>query len=226
MFPSNRKKMWVAFLCVGDWTIRHGYGANRGTPVGKQFASGSSFDCRDSMTLLPSGDSGIVSPFATPWARSPTGPPPCQTPDRSMVPSGRCGAGPCGTAAPRPRPACKPPLPAGDVGAAGLFPPAVESGPGAGRCCAASAIALTVMAMIERLTERFCTGDLPEALLSLTLTAGRPCKHLLAVGEGDELGIGHLRSVLGHGPFHGNLVADLQGIPRPPLACQHVRAGQ
>src|SRR3984885_7197123 len=147
MFPSNRKKMCVAFLCVGDWMIRHGYGANRGTPVGKQFASGSSFDCRESMTLLPSGDSGIVSPFATPWARSPTGPPPCQTPDRSMVPSGRCGAGPCGTAGPRPRPVCNPPLPAGEVG-------------GAGGCCAASAIALTVTATIERPTKRFRTADL------------------------------------------------------------------
>src|ERR1700733_3339070 len=68
----------------------------RGIPVGRQFASGSSFDCRLSMIAFAAGSRGIVSPGAKPWARSPTGPPPFHTPDRSGCPSGRRGVGPCG----------------------------------------------------------------------------------------------------------------------------------
>src|SRR3984885_15519253 len=68
----------------------------RGIPVGRQFASGSSFDCRLSMIAFAAGSRGIVSPGAKPWARSPTGPPPFQTPDKSGCPSGRRGVGPCG----------------------------------------------------------------------------------------------------------------------------------
>src|SRR5436309_8707235 len=112
MFPSNRKNRCVAFLNGGVWTIRHGYGATRGTPVGRQFASGSLADNLDSINFLASGSSGIVSPGARPCARSPTGPPPCQTPDRSMLPSGKRGAGPVGTGG-----CLFEPVPAGAVGA-------------------------------------------------------------------------------------------------------------
>src|ERR1700733_10881209 len=91
MLPSKRKN-----TCVGVCTILQGYGAMRGIPVGRQFASGSSLDCRWSMSALAAGNSGIDSPGAKPCARSPTGPPPCQTPDRSGCPSGRRGVGPCG----------------------------------------------------------------------------------------------------------------------------------
>src|SRR5712691_1543531 len=65
-------------------------------PVGRQFASGSSFDCRASIIFFASGRIGIVSPLASPTARSPTGPPPLQTPDKSGFPSGRRGVGPFG----------------------------------------------------------------------------------------------------------------------------------
>src|SRR5579863_5957896 len=81
--------------------MRQGYGAIRGIPVGRQFASGSSFDSRLSMSALAAGKIGIVSPGARPCARSPTGPPPCQTPDRSGWPSARRGTGPCGVSSRR-----------------------------------------------------------------------------------------------------------------------------
>ncbi len=38
-------------MCVGVCRIRHGYGACRGTPVGRHSASGSSFDRRSSVTF-------------------------------------------------------------------------------------------------------------------------------------------------------------------------------
>src|SRR6516225_3892405 len=118
MFPSNRKKRWVAFLYGGVWTMRQGYGAMRGTPVGRQFASGSRPEMRDSIRALAAGSKGIVSPFVSPCSRSPTGPPPLHTPERSTDPSGRRGVGPEGADVPE-----RPPAPAGEVGAAGSFPP-------------------------------------------------------------------------------------------------------
>src|SRR2546426_850846 len=68
----------------------------RGTPVGRQFASGSSLDCLDFMSFSASGKRGMVSPLARPTARSCTGPPPLETPDRSGFPSERWGVGPFG----------------------------------------------------------------------------------------------------------------------------------
>ncbi len=45
-------------MCVGVCTILHGYGAMRGIPVGRQFASGSSLDCRLSMSAFAAGQQG------------------------------------------------------------------------------------------------------------------------------------------------------------------------
>src|SRR6266571_926239 len=73
----------------------------RGIPVGRQFASGSSLDCLACIIFSASGKRGIVSPFARPWARSATGPPPFHTPDKSALPLGRRGAGPVGVGRPR-----------------------------------------------------------------------------------------------------------------------------
>src|SRR5206468_9945087 len=49
--------------------------------------SGSSRDCLSFMISSAAGRSGIVSPGARPWARSPIGPPPFHTPDKSGLPS-------------------------------------------------------------------------------------------------------------------------------------------
>src|SRR5262245_50384440 len=78
MLASKRKKM-----CVGVCTIRHGYGAMRGTPLGRQLACGSSFDWRFSMIARADGSSGIVSPFGNPCEMSLIGPPPCHKPEKS-----------------------------------------------------------------------------------------------------------------------------------------------
>src|SRR5215510_1489309 len=78
------------------------------------------------MIFFHSGLIGSVSPLASPSAMLPTGPPPCHTPDRSILPFGRRGAGPVGAAGAR----LRPPEPAGDVAAGGV-------------CCAASAAAPT-----------------------------------------------------------------------------------
>src|SRR5439155_5201068 len=57
ILPSNKKKVWVA-VC----TILQGYGAMRGTPVGRQFASGSSFDMRSAVSFSAHGCKGSFSP--------------------------------------------------------------------------------------------------------------------------------------------------------------------
>src|SRR5258708_36414576 len=125
---------------VGGCRTRRGYGAWRGTPVGRQFASGSSPDRRDAISFLPASFSGTSTPFGIPCARSPTGPPPCHTPEKSGRPSGNFGAGPCGAACPRPRPVFRPPEPAAVVAAFGLGE-AVGSGGGALCRCAATGTA-------------------------------------------------------------------------------------
>src|SRR5689334_24569656 len=101
MLPSNRKYMCEPFGVV---TMRHGYGAMRGTPAGRQCASGSSFAMRDSFVFLPSAVYGMVSPAARPSSMSLVGPPPIQTPCRSGWPSDARGVGP-ETAGRAPRPA-------------------------------------------------------------------------------------------------------------------------
>src|SRR5687768_8561634 len=88
MLPSNRIQMY--FMSI-DWTIRHGYGFMRGTPVGRQRASGSSFSCRESMIFLASGSSSIVSPGLRFLGDTP--PPPIHTPEKSGVPLASRGAG-------------------------------------------------------------------------------------------------------------------------------------
>src|SRR5271165_2259702 len=80
----------------------------RGTPVGRQLASGSSFDWRDLKIFSAAGVIGITAPLGIPWAISPTGPPPCQTPERSTVPSARWGVGPLGRSGARRRGAAGP----------------------------------------------------------------------------------------------------------------------
>src|SRR5438874_4186516 len=75
----------------------------RGTPAGRQFASGSSFAMRESLVFFPSGEYGMASPAARPSSMSLVGPPPSQTPCRSGCPSAVRGAGPAGAfRAPRP----------------------------------------------------------------------------------------------------------------------------
>src|SRR5688500_10612052 len=98
--------------------MRHGYGAMRGTPVGRQSASGSSAAIRDSIKVFAAGSSSMVSPGRSPVLMSPMGPLPTQTPDKSGVPSGSFGGGPSG-AAPINAALLAPPLPAGDVASPG-----------------------------------------------------------------------------------------------------------
>src|SRR6202140_868643 len=74
-----------------------GYGASLGTPVGRQFASGSSFDNRSLVTLAAQGCIGRVSPLGRAPAISTTkGRSVPQTPERSGLPSAPRGAGPAG----------------------------------------------------------------------------------------------------------------------------------
>src|SRR4029453_7809631 len=96
------------------------------------------------MIVFASGRRGIVSPGARPCARSPIGPPPCQTPVKSIEPSGKRGAGPAGALGTL----RFPPLPAGEVAAPALLGPV---GSGAGGCCAASEIAAAHVAALIRL---------------------------------------------------------------------------
>src|SRR5579862_777955 len=95
MFPSNKKNM-----CVGVSTILHGYGARRGTPVGRQFASGSSLDNRALRLLSPAGFNGSVSPFLSPSEMSSIRKTSAgrQTPEKSTRPSASRGVGPGGAA--------------------------------------------------------------------------------------------------------------------------------
>ena len=57
-------------MCVAFCTIRHGYGAWRGTPVGRHSASGSSFDSRSRASFSAHGCSGSSSPFGSASLRS------------------------------------------------------------------------------------------------------------------------------------------------------------
>src|SRR5271156_2450133 len=68
----------------------------RGTPAGRQFVSGSSFDWRDFRIFSAEGSNGSFSPLGRPGEMLPVGPPPYQTPERSSVPSARWGVGPVG----------------------------------------------------------------------------------------------------------------------------------
>src|SRR5580658_5368023 len=64
-------------------------------PKGRQLASGSSLASRDLKTFSAHGSMDTVSPGFSAFEMSPALlPPPIQAPDRSGVPSGKCGAGP------------------------------------------------------------------------------------------------------------------------------------
>src|ERR1041385_1030590 len=64
-------------------------------PNGRQLASGSSFASRSLKTFSAQGNMERVSPGFRPFEMSPELlPPPIQAPDKSGVPSARCGAGP------------------------------------------------------------------------------------------------------------------------------------
>src|SRR5580658_5448487 len=194
----------------------------RGIPVGRQFASGSSFDCRLSMIAFAAGSSGIVSPGASPCARSPTGPPPFHTPDRSGCPSARRGVGPCGvTSRGRALGVSGFALPpAGAVTWPGVredFVAAV-AGAGAGACATAPTVNRDAIARAVRLD--FTVVLL--RLLSRSRVGRRAGKDLLAVGQHYASGISHLRSVLGLGAFHRDLIAHAQRVSCPSLSNQHV----
>src|SRR5580704_15695761 len=138
MLPSYRMKMCVAALCVGVCTMRHGYGAPRGMPNGRQFACGSSCDLRVFMSASAHGSITTSSPGLSPLVMSPELlPPPDHNPEKSGVPSGRCGVGPAGVAGPRP------PLPF----AAPLVAPGAGAGVGA---CADSRLTETRVATTAR----------------------------------------------------------------------------
>src|SRR5215472_10702085 len=132
MLPSNRKNS-----LPGAVATVHGYGAIRGTPVGRQLASGSAPALRLFMIFSYSGLSTIWSPGFRIREISPTSPlSGRQTPEKSGFPSGRRGVGPVGTTGPRPRPA-RPPRP----GASATLPPGGGNGaadgvfaPPAGAC--------------------------------------------------------------------------------------------
>src|ERR1700694_2468621 len=89
MFPSNRM-----YNLPGAVAKVHGYGAMRGMPVGKQFASGSSLATRWLINFSAEGSSGIFSPSGKPTAKSERGPPPIQIPEKSGLPSVSRGADP------------------------------------------------------------------------------------------------------------------------------------
>src|SRR5262249_52000438 len=93
MFPSNRKNK-----CVGVSTILQGYGARRGTPVGRHFASGSFLDRRALIIRSPAGFNGIVSPFLRPSEMSSIKKTSAgrQSPEKSKRPSASRGGVPSG----------------------------------------------------------------------------------------------------------------------------------
>src|SRR5262249_28153356 len=145
------------------------------------------------------------------------------------------GVGPCGAAAPRP--ASPPPLPAGEVTAVGWPPRAGACEPDC--CCAATVRTAAMMAIAAKPTRCFRTAALlflvlrtrpPErgkwrrSLLLRPAVACRAPKPAAPVGKRHAPGIRHVRAVLRHRAFDRDRVADLQGVPRPSLAHQHVGA--
>src|SRR5579863_10299321 len=138
--------MWVA-VC----RMRQGYGAILGTPVGKQFASGSFLDNCDLKIASPAGVISIVSPGKRPCPTSPIGPPLFQSPEKSTLPSAVFGVGPVGRALPFPLP---PPLPLNPaLASAGALPSA-----GAWDCagaCNSSKAAASAPAVMTELTRCF-----------------------------------------------------------------------
>src|SRR6266849_1255526 len=83
MLPSYKKR-----ISEGVCTIFHGYGVMRGIPLGRQFASGSSFDMRSLVTFAASGRIGSVSPgfraLEMSYMKWTSGP---QIPERSGLPA-------------------------------------------------------------------------------------------------------------------------------------------
>src|SRR5215470_5123251 len=159
-----------------------------------------------------------------PCARSPTGPPPCQTPEKSGRPSASLGAGPCGAAGPRPRPVLRPPAPAGDVEALGGLAPVGSCPPC--RCCATSAGTIAIAAIVVAKMNFFITSLLCRGWWRAFAfgSAGRSGKHALAARERDVARVGHFRSVLRHRSHDGDFVANLQRRSCPPLSHENVRA--
>src|ERR1700690_1121869 len=63
------------------------------------------------------------------------------------------------------------------------------------------------------------------ALLLRSAVRGRAREHFAAIGESDDSGIGHIRSILGPRTRHHDLVPGLQRFPRPAIANQNIGAG-
>ena len=181
-----------------------------------------------SISAFAAGRRGIVSPCAKPCARSPTGPPPCQTPDRSGCPSARRGVGPCGVVS-RGR--------ALSTSGFALPPAGAVASAGSGRRIFAGA-GRSLRRRTKAHTNAIASNcgplrlDFTVVLLQLCCNllrrsvARRKGKDLLSIGQRDGSGIGHLRSVLGLGAFHRHLIAHFQGVPGPSLAYQHVGTGE
>src|SRR5665213_2655661 len=145
-------------------------------PVGRQLASGSSFDCRASMICLADGNIGMVSPLARPSSRSPTGPPPNQIPEKSGLPSGSRGAGAGGRFG---TVLATAPAPAGDVTAVGEFCPSNRAA--------------------ENIDSRTITRNDFTSVLLLRLraaVAGRSREHLAPVRQSHRARVRHIRAVL------------------------------
>src|SRR5580704_891541 len=94
-----------------------------------QFACGSSCDLRVFINASAHGCITTSSPGFNPFVISPELlPPPSHNPEKSGVPSGRCGVGPVAAAAPFPLPFAAP----------FVVPGAAGTGPAAGGACATS----------------------------------------------------------------------------------------
>src|SRR5689334_18145389 len=175
MLPSNKKNRWVGSPLLGACRIRHGYGATRGTPVGRQRASGSSAAIRPFMSFSASGSRTISWPGIRPSLMLPTGPPPTQTPERSGLPFGSRGAGPFGFG---PAGALfAPPLPAGEVAATGV-------------CCAsAREQSAHAASAVQSMRDRSET-----TIGSAAVVRRRAREHLVPVRERDRARVRHVRA--------------------------------
>src|ERR1700722_19556715 len=80
---------------VGNWTSFSGYVDNRGTPIGRHLAAGSSFAFRAFRSASADGSIEIFSPGFNALEKSPENlPSGFQTPERSALPSLARGVGP------------------------------------------------------------------------------------------------------------------------------------
>src|SRR5436190_23686595 len=115
--------------------MRRGYGDPRGIPDGRQFDSGSSFDCRVLTSASAHGSITTESPgFNDREMSASLAPPPSHTPERSGVPSASFGAGPVGVGGCRWYNPTFPPLPPA------FPPPAFPFASPAGACACANSV--------------------------------------------------------------------------------------